>query len=327
MQSIERAIKARVAELIEDGFARKVLGWERGEFLYDNTPTVLPIEEVADRLVYNSFCGSNISKYLIKESNKDEKIVALLKPCDTYSFNELVRENRINKDNVYILGVSCYGMVDIEKIRQKGISGIQSIEEDGDKLIVRTLYGDEELDKKELLIAKCRACKSVEHKAFDELIEGSRPMVEPVYDRFAAVEKLENMKPEERFAFWRHELSQCIRCNACRNVCPACTCTKCVFDNEASGVAGKANTDSFEENMFHIIRSYHVAGRCTDCGECSRVCPRGLPLQLLHRKFVKDINEFYGEYQAGETVSEKSPLIDYTLDDIEPDDVKGEGHA
>ena len=64
-----------------------------------------------------------------------------------------------------------------------------------------------------------------------------------------------------RFAFWRSELSKCIRCNACRNVCPACSCVKCVFDNDASGVASKANTDTFEENMFHIIRAFHVAGR------------------------------------------------------------------
>ena len=29
---------------------------------------------------------------------------------------------------------------------------------------------------------------------------------------------------------------------------------KCVFDNPRSGVASKANTDTFEEKMFHIIR-------------------------------------------------------------------------
>ena len=51
--------------------------------------------------------------------------------------------------------------------------------------------------------------------------------------------------------------------------------------------------------MFHIIRAFHVAGRCTDCGECSRVCPQHIPLHLLNRKFIKDINELYGEYQAG----------------------------
>ena len=56
-------------------------------------------------------------------------------------------------------------------------------------------------------------------------------------DRFDEVEKLEDMTPDERFAFWQGELSRCIRCNACRNVCPACTCEKCVFDNPNSGVA------------------------------------------------------------------------------------------
>ena len=126
------------------------------------------------------------------------------------------------------------------------------------------------------------------------------------------------MTEEERFKFWQNELSKCIRCNACRNVCPACTCTHCVFDNNKSGIAGKANSDSFEEKLYHIIRAYHVAGRCTDCGECSRVCPESIPLHLINRKFIKDINDNYGEFQAGKTVSEHNPLVDYTKGDCEP---------
>ena len=43
----------------------------------------------------------------------------------------------------------------------------------------------------------------------------------------------------------------------------------------------KAAANSFEEKMFHIIRAFHVAGRCTDCGECSRVCPQGIPIPDL----------------------------------------------
>ena len=63
--------------------------------------------------------------------------------------------------------------------------------------------------------------------------------------RFDEVEKLEKMTADERFAFWQGELSRCIRCNACRDVCPACTCEKCVFDNPNSGVENKAAADSF----------------------------------------------------------------------------------
>ena len=126
------------------------------------------------------------------------------------------------------------------------------------------------------------------------------------------------MTPDERFEFWQNELSKCIRCNACRNVCPACTCEKCVFDNDNSGVAQKAAQTSFEESNFHIIRAFHVAGRCTDCGECSRVCPQGIPLHLFNRKFIKDIDEFYGEFQAGVDPEAKSPLTSFTFNDVEP---------
>jgi ferredoxin len=129
------------------------------------------------------------------------------------------------------------------------------------------------------------------------------------------------MTPDERFAFWQSELSKCIRCNACRDVCPACTCEKCVFDNPKSGVENKAPANEFEEKMFHIIRAFHVAGRCTDCGECSRVCPQHIPLHLLNRKFIKDINEFYGDYQAGAEVGSRAPLANYTTGDIEPSEV------
>ena len=137
-------------------------------------------------------------------------------------------------------------------------------------------------------------------------------------ERFAEVERIEAMSSEEKFEFFRNELSKCIRCNACRNVCPACSCRKCIFDNTKFDAQQKANVVSFEERMFHIIRAFHVAGRCTDCGECSRVCPEGIPLHLFNRKFIKDIDKFYGEFQAGKDPEAQSPLTDFTFEDIEP---------
>ena len=174
--------------------------------------------------------------------------------------------------------------------------------------------------KDEVLLGKCETCKGKVHQAKDEEII-LHEMQAGKKNRFDEVNKLEAMTEDERFAFWREQLQKCIRCNACRNVCPACSCLKCVFDNLASGIAAKANDDKFEEQLFHVIRAFHVSGRCTDCGECSRVCPQNIPLHLLNRKFIKDIDGLYGEYQAGETTEGKTPLTSYTEGDAEPNDV------
>lgn len=312
---MQEMILERVRVLMSEGVASRVLGWEAGESFYDRTPAVFSADQL-DNLKYDSFCGSNVSKYLIAEAAKEGKIIALIKPCDSYSLNQLCTEHRVDREKVYALGVGCRGKIDVEKLRAKGIKGMISAEEDGDMLRVQTLYGEKTVPRKEVLLEKCLCCKGKEHKGVDEVIGESEDTTSQ--DRFAMVNRLEAMTPEERFEFWRGELSKCIRCNACRNVCPACSCVKCVFDNPSTGVQNKAAADDFEENLFHIIRAFHVAGRCTDCGECSRVCPQGIPLHLLNRKLIEDIDELYGDYQAGETIGQRHPLIDYTQSDAEP---------
>lgn len=323
---MQEAMKKCAAALLESGQVNRVLGWVAGDFCYDVTPAVFTsADEINDQLIYTPFCAANLSKYLVKETLKEGKLAIFLKPCDTYSFNQLLSEHRIDREKVYAIGVPCDGMVDIERLRAAGITGIKGIAFDGDRVKLDTIYGEREADRAEVLAERCATCKSHKHVAYDELLGDEGEVLDS--NRFDMVAKLEAMSSEERFAFWRGELSRCIRCNACRNVCPACTCEKCVFDNPDSGMENKAAADSFEENMFHIIRAFHVAGRCTDCSECSRVCPEHIPLHLLNRKLIKDINELYGDYQAGEVVNERGPLVSYTMTDVEPSVVHKRGNC
>ena len=314
-------IKKKASEMLLSGEVKRVIGWTKGEFDYDLTPATFESVEELEGFVYDGFCGANLSKYLIKESKKEGKTLVFMKPCDTYSFNQLLKEHRIVRDNVYVIAIDCEGKLDIDKIKSKGIKGILSVKEEGDEVIVDTVYGESKVVKGEVMLDKCLTCKSKEHVAYDESMAQGVENVS--LDRFSEVAKLEAMTADERYEFWRGELSKCIRCNACRNVCPACSCVKCVFDNDASGVAAKSNANEFEESMFHIIRAFHVAGRCTDCGECSRVCPQHIPLHLINRKFIKDINNLYGEYQAGADVDSRGPLTNYTTDDLDPSDIFG----
>ncbi len=322
---MQERVKERAISLLESGQVNRVIGWKKGEFFYDLTPGVFTtVQQVKDEFVFSPFAGANLSKYLIAESRKEGKVAVFLKPCDSYSFQQLVKEHRINREQVYVVGIACDGTWDMEKIRALGCEGVTDCRQEGDKVTVKTLYGEKTLNRQDVLLERCKVCKSHKVVVFDEMI-GENGEDVPEGDRFAQVAKLEQMTPEERYEFWKGELSRCIRCNACRNVCPACSCEKCVFDNADSGIKNKAAADSFEENMFHIIRAFHVASRCTDCGECSRVCPQNIPLHLLNRKFIKDINELYGEYQAGADMDTKPPLMDFTTDDCEPSVVHTRG--
>lgn len=311
----------RMKELLDSGEVQRVLGWKKGDLSYNPEPAYFGSADELDNFIYDGFCGANLSKYMIKACNLEGKTLVFLKPCDTYSFNQLLKEHRILREKTYVIGVGCKGKLDIEKIKKmgiKGILGVSGAEIDGkcDVLKIETAYGEKAVDYKDAMLERCHVCKGKEHKVYDELFLESADTADA--DRFTDVDIIENLTPEEKFAYFQQELSKCIRCNACRNVCPACSCRKCVFDSNKFDSEQKANVDPFEESMFHIIRAFHVAGRCTDCGECSRVCPQGIPLHLFNRKYIKDINELYGEYQAGEDAEALSPLTDYTLADVEP---------
>ena len=308
---MQEKLVERAKALLAEGKVQKVVGWKKGLFEDDVTPAVFTSAEELDKdFVFNKFCKANLSKYLVKitkdiEIKKSttrmnntmakqrdpnaqdapipsEVVLVFLKPSDTYSFTQLLKENRITKEDVYAIGIPCQD----------------------------TLDGGE----------PCESCAGKKHVSCDELLGVdvvSEENLAPNTKRMEEVSKLEAMTSEQRFEFWRNELSRCIRCNACRNICPACTCETCVFDNNALYTTQKVAETDFEENLFHIIRAWHVAGRCTDCGECSRVCPQNIPLYLLNRKFIKDINEIYGDYQAGADMETKPAMLRFEENDPE----------
>lgn len=309
MQNVTEPLFQKIRCLLVEGKANRVFAWKTGDFVYDTEPFLFTDDY--EGFVYDGFCAANLCKYMIAETKKEGKVLLLLKPCDSRGLALLQKEHRIKRENIYALGIPCAGKMDIGKIRAKTAGGILSVREEAETVVVRTFSGETAIPKEAVLLDKCLACGGKEHTGCDELFLSELSQETAAGDKFECVEKIERLSAQERFSFWRSQLSQCIRCNACRNVCPACSCVKCVFDNSRSGMDSKANADEFEEKLYHIIRSFHVCGRCMDCGECSRVCPQKIPLHLLNRKYIHDIARLYGE--------ENEPaLLTFTKGDAEP---------
>ena len=175
MQKITRdQLIDKAVSLLADGTVSYILGWKKGEFDYDITPAVFNDEnDLKENFVWNDFCGANFSKYLVSKTRKlDGKILVFLKPCDTYSFNQLLTEHRFDREKVYAVGIPCEGMADIDKIREICGDGISAVDCSGEKIKVSTIYSDApvEIDSASVFAERCVNCKSKKHVAYDELI-------------------------------------------------------------------------------------------------------------------------------------------------------------
>lgn len=72
----------------------------------------------------------------------------------------------------------------------------------------------------------------------------------------------------------------------------------------------------WQDNLiFQITRNIHVAGRCTDCGECERACPVNIPLRSLAREMC-DIVDGLFHYKAGMDKEAPPLLACYEASDV-----------
>jgi len=114
--------------------------------------------------------------------------------------------------------------------------------------------------------------------------------------------------PEDWIAFWRYHVDRCTRCYACRNACPLCVCRDhCVATSRDPEWVSQDHTMR-EKLMFLVIHAIHLAGRCTECGECQRACPMGIPLLELKRGMNAIVRELF-EYSAGTDPEAIPPLL------------------
>lgn len=318
MKATSEEIQTRVKKLFEDGSISHFIGYETGSDSLHVTPCFLKSGQAASRLVWNPLCANNLSKYLLDFKKVEGKVGIMVKGCDSRSVVELLKENQIDRDKVFIVGVPCSGIVDKEKLLATlGISPgeVVAVEDDGDAFLVTIKEGKQRVDKEKVLRGECLVCKYPTPLVYDVLLGEAVSGLPWVGDDYSLIKEQEALSSEEKALHWNREFSQCIRCYACRNICPVCTCTECIFDKKAPRWISKAN-DVSENLVYHLVRAFHVAGRCVDCGECERACPMNIPLRSLNKKVEKDLLELF-DYTAGIDVEQQPPLTTYKVGDLD----------
>lgn len=312
LEQIEK-IREVVSQDLLSGRIELLLGWEKGHYWWQSRPLFASSKDDLAKLTWDSFCAVNLSRYLLEELKDHQKVGVLVKGCDSRAFNRLLQDNMVERDRVVLYGLPCPGILDYKLLAAEAGPELKGIAEENGKIILKTASGEVEANRDQFIMAKCRECLYPDPVVYDQMLLEPLGKKE-VPERFKAVDELETLTPEERFAYWEKELSRCLRCYACRQACPYCSCRECFVEQENPRWQGRAYQPS-ENFLFHLVRAYHGAGRCIDCGECQRACPVDIPLQELNRKLIKDINELYGDYEAGLDAELEPPLLTYRPDD------------
>jgi coenzyme F420-reducing hydrogenase delta subunit len=240
-------------------------------------PAFITRPEDAARLVWNQTCFANLTTYLKRQEVRAlGKPAIVLKGCDERALVVLEKESQVERAEVHTIGMACPGMGQ----------------------------------------PKCESCDTRQPRFADEMIAlDGRPAPTPTADRYAALDPLLEMPPEARLAFWTAEFDRCLKCYACRQVCPMCYCERCLADKNRPQAI---DTSPHRKGNFawHLSRAIHLAGRCVGCDECTRACPAAIDLRLLNLALARAAETQFS-YRAG-TDPAAEPLVGaYSLTDKE----------
>lgn len=267
-------IRDKARQLLSSGEVECVIGYEVGPrgktrpvFVYDAVDV--------DKLVWNPDCVYNLATYLDVKLRppkiKELKPVAIVvKPCDSRALNVQLAEKQFDRHLVHVIGVTCEGL--------------------------RNSSGN--------LRGRCERCEHANPVVYDTLV-GAPVQSHPVPQNPGLLE-IESLSPGERMEYWLSQFDRCIRCYACRQGCPVCTCPTCLYERDDSLWVG-LEVGLNEKRSFHLGRAYHLAGRCVGCNECERVCPMDIPISLLNLKLAQEIKKNFDHVAGLEPVL--SPVV------------------
>jgi formate dehydrogenase subunit beta len=299
--------------------------------------------------------GTIISEYT-KVAPSEQKVAAILKPCEFRAAVELAKLKQASFDNIILVGVDCPGTYSVNDYKE-----MIKEEKDPQENYLNNLQAGRDDEK---LRSACRACEYSTPENMDITLgfygsdlktpviignsdEGKAILeklgVQPPQDIGKREEEIAKLN-ERRLSVWNSLIGStkeevegldnllkffesCINCHNCMDVCPVCYCRECFFDSptfeyEAHRYLSWSKRKGIikmprDTLLFHLTRMNHMTTSCVGCGMCEQACPSKIELLKIY-KTVGHFAQKVFDYVPGKSLDDELPLITFREQELEP---------
>ena len=234
--AITAAIQAEAKRILSAEQVSAVVGYAAARRKGSAQPIVISTPDDAQKLIFTPACVNNLAVYLTKakkEIPKKGKIGIVVKGCDLKALTGLMGESQLKREDIYIIGVPCAGV-------------LGSTVQPNTELTAATIA------------PKCTECDAHLPTGCD-FVPAQTPVTPELDKKYATeIARLEALTPAERWAYWKEQFAKCIKCYACRQVCPFCFCEQCLCDRNKPQMVDDHPPAGRQHRLAH--RPRHASG-------------------------------------------------------------------
>jgi len=169
IEQMER-IREAVSQDLLGGRAELLIGWGKGDYWWQSRPLFARSKKDLEKLVWDSFCAVNLSRYLLDELKSNQKVGVLVKGCDARAFNRLLQDHMVQRDRVILYGLPCPGMLDYDRLAELAGGVPHGLTEQNGRVILKTASGEKEAEREAVLMTKCRDCLYPDPVVYDQML-------------------------------------------------------------------------------------------------------------------------------------------------------------
>jgi formate dehydrogenase subunit beta len=297
--------------------------------------------------------GGALVSFLTHKGSVPGDVAIVIRPCESRAFLELIKRNRGNMENLFIISSTCGGIYPTKMSVNGGLAdalpnywqaiknnkvpeGLRSaclgctefVPYNADMTIM-TVGGGNIESECQIVLNSTKA----EEFANDNKLDGKIKEQDLPLELFDSVRKTREVQKKEQtkemgvgslnLKGMVNLFGKCITCRGCRTACPICYCELCTFDSQI----GQSKPSLKELNRkggtrtppgtvyYHMTRLSHVSISCVGCGSCEDACPSEIPLSMIYRKVGEDVQKVFN-YLPGKNLDEEIPIRTFELDEF-----------